>query len=189
MEYQQEMNTSCTIGVDVGATKIAAGLVRGGKVVKKVSIVHSFNIHKKKDELLALIDQTIESLWRSEVVGIGLGLAGITDQQKGIFLNGVNFPPSFRNINFPAILKKYDCPIRIDNDVHAFALGEAVYGAGREYGLVFGLAIGTGVGGALVVDGSVFHGRDNATGDIGHMIVQMENGIQCSSEQSGHRSE
>ena len=186
MKYQQEMNTPYTIGVDVGATKIAAGLVRGDKVVKKVSVIHDFEIHSKKSELLAVIDRTIESIWRPEVVGIGLGLAGITDQQKGIFLNGVNFPPAFRNINFPVTLEKYGCRIRIDNDVHTFALGEALYGAGREYGLVFGLTLGTGVGGALIVDGSIFHGRDNATGEVGHMIIQMEDGPMCVPEQPRH---
>ena len=186
MQYQQEMNIPYTIGVDVGATKIAAGLVRGGKVIKKISVIHGPEVQSKKTGLLTVIDKTIESIWRPEVVGIGLGLAGVTDQQKGIFLNGANFPTTFRNINFPVSFKKYGCPIQIDNDVNAFALGEALYGAGREHGLVFGLTLGTGVGGALIVDGSVFHGRDNSTGEVGHMIIQMEGGAPCGPKQSGH---
>ncbi|MFH2063349.1 MAG: ROK family protein [bacterium] len=175
-----------TIGVDIGATKVAAGLVSGGKVVKKFSATYSQEDRTDKKRFSAAIVRAIESVWQKSAQGIGLGVAGVTDPNKNVLLQGANFPSFFRNVDFGCLLKKFDRPIRIDNDVHAFALGETVHGQGRGHDLVFGLTVGTGIGGALVLNGRIVRGRNNAAGEVGHTVIQMDGGASCSLGQSGH---
>ncbi|MFC1638681.1 ROK family protein [Patescibacteria group bacterium] len=167
------MPTVYTVGVDIGATKIVAGLVRGNKVVKTERLPTYGGKKPGKSATLTTLRQAIDAVWHPKVKGIGLGLAGTTDPDRGFFYRGANYPKSFRNIYVARELKSYRVPIAIDNDVHCFALGEALFGAGRGHRHVFGMTLGTGLGGALVIDGQVYRGRDNVAGEIGHTTVAM----------------
>jgi predicted NBD/HSP70 family sugar kinase len=161
-----------TIGVDIGATKIIAGLIKGTKVIcKKRFDTQTDQIGKKG--ILNNIRLAIESVWDPRVEGIGIGIAGTTNFKDGIFYNNANFPKSFRNIDLRQELKNFHVPVIIDNDVHCFALGEALYGVGKKYENVFGLTLGTGVGGSLIISKQIFRGRNNAAGEVGHMTIAM----------------
>ncbi|MFH1046961.1 MAG: ROK family protein [Patescibacteria group bacterium] len=167
------MPTKYTIGVDIGATKIVAGLVKGGQIIHRARFLTKPSQKSGKEAILSTLKSAIDEVWDKRVSQIGLGLAGTTDSKKATFFHGANFPASFKNISFDLELQRYQVPICIDNDVHCFTLGEALFGQGKNYQNVFGLTLGTGVGGALVIDKKIFRGRNNAAGEIGHTIISM----------------
>jgi len=176
-----------TIGVDVGGTKIVAGLVSDGKIIRKERFATKSSEKSGKKEIITNLKNAIDSVWDERVESIGLGLAGTTDPKKVFFYRGANYPKSFRNIYLKPELKKFGVPIKIDNDVHCFTLGEALYGGGKGQPVVFGMTLGTGLGGSLVINGQVFRGRDNAAGEIGHTTIAMtDSKAICGMGLTGH---
>jgi glucokinase len=181
------MHTNYTIGVDIGASKIVAGLVRNGKIYKKIYFPTVSTGRKGAAGILANITDAIHEVWHDDVKNIGLGLAGTTDPAKGFFYKGANYPKSFRNIEITKKLKDFKVPISIDNDVHCFTLGESLFGQAKGLRNVFGITLGTGVGGALIIDGQIYRGRNNAAGEIGHTTISMKNTrAECGMGYFGH---
>ncbi len=181
------MNNHYTIGVDIGASKIAVGLVKGGKIVKESQSSTETKGRKGASGIIANVKDAIREVWDPKVKGIGLGLAGTTDPKRGYFFSGANYPKSFRNLAVAARFRVFKVPVAIDNDVHCFALGEALYGKARGFSNVFGITLGTGLGGALIIDGKIYRGRNNAAGEIGHTTISMcDCGAVCGCGRSGH---
>ncbi len=180
------MRKNLLIGVDVGGTKIQAGLLTDkGRILKKCRLLTEARRGKKA--ILANLEKCLKEIWSPSVRGIGVGFAGLVDNNKGVFLSGPNFPASFRLIPLAAWLKrKFGVPARIDNDVHCFTLGEAKFGAGKGFRSVVGMTLGTGIGGGWVIDGRLYRGRNNAAGEVGHMTVSQETPAVCGCGRSGH---
>ncbi|MDD5086420.1 MAG: ROK family protein [Candidatus Nanoarchaeia archaeon] len=162
------------IGVDIGGNKIKAGLVSNGKVIKRFSV----NTEPERGEK-AVIEKMLKAVSRvftNDVSGIGVGSPGPIDYKKGNIIGPKNIP--LKNFNIKRILKKkFNVPVFLDNDANCFAFGEAVYGAGKKYDIVVGLTLGTGVGGGIVINKKIFHGRLNA-GEFGHISIKHD-GIKC----------
>ena len=169
------MPTKYTIGVDIGATKTVVGLVQAGKIIQSERFLTQPSQKTNKLTIISNLVRALTTVWSIKVDGIGIGIAGTTDSKKQLFLRGANFPKSFLNIDFKKELKKFNTPIVLDNDVHCFTLGEAKFGVGKKYKNVFGITLGTGLGGALVIDGKIYSGRNNTAGEIGHTIIDMSN--------------
>jgi glucokinase len=159
------------IGLDVGGTKIHAGLVtRQGKILKRAKILTQAS--KGRAAILKNIEAAVRGVWHKDVVAIGVGLAGSVDHKRGIFLQGPNLSRSFRSVPIAALLKKrFKVPVSADNDVHCFALGEARFGAGKRRASVVGITLGTGIGGGIVMDGKLYRGKGNTAGEVGHMVI------------------
>lgn len=174
------------IGLDVGGTKIRAGVVtRNGKILFSAKV--PTESPRGKSVVLENIVRSLESVWRADVAAIGVGMAGIVDHEKGLYRQGPNLPPAFKNVPVAAILrKKFHVPVSVDNDVHCFTLAEAKFGAAKRFSTVVGLTLGTGIGGGIVIDGRLFRGRDNAAGEIGHMTVAAEFPARCGCGRQGH---
>ena len=174
-----------TIGVDIGGTKLRAGLVEGRKKIRK-TVEFASQASQGKEAILAAVERGIRELWDERVSAIGVGIAGITDHTKGTFVAGPNFSESFRNVPMARLLRtKFRRPVAIDNDVHCFTLAEATLGAGKGKRVVVGMTLGTGVGGGIAENGKILRGRDNAAGEFGHMVVSMGNET-CSCGRRGH---
>jgi glucokinase len=181
------MNKYYTIGVDIGASKIVAGLVKDGKILQKTRTQTVSKGRRGADGILANTRDAIREVWDPKVKGIGIGMAGTTDPKRGFFFRGANYPRSFRNISMSQKMRGFQVPIRIDNDVHCFTLGEALYGAGKSKQHVFGMTLGTGLGGGLVINGQIYRGRDNAAGEIGHTTIAMnDEKAVCGMNMVGH---
>jgi glucokinase len=180
------MRSNLLIGIDIGGTKIQAGLVNSaGKVLTKFRALTEAT--KGKEVILANIDKCLKAVWRPGVRAIGVGFAGLIDFRKGVITGGPNFPRSFRNVPLAAWLRrKYGVTAAVDNDVHCFTLGEARFGAGRGHDNIVGVTLGTGIGGALVIGGRLYRGRNNAAGEVGHMTVAGENKARCGCGHAGH---
>jgi glucokinase len=159
------------IGLDIGGTKAYAGLI-----TEKGDILRTKEVPSRvKDGNAAIVD-TIAGLIRyiangTPFAGIGIGLAGHIDHvQNRIMRESPNFRPSFRKLDLvSALFKQFHVPVVLENDAKAYALGEAVFGRGKGYRRVVVVTVGTGIGGGLVQDGKIIHGKNNLAGEFGKM--------------------
>jgi glucokinase len=152
------------VGVDIGGTKVAAGLVdANGEIVSqtRIPMVSTASAEEGLSGVLQAIAQILPH-GDAQVSGIGICAPGPLDPKTGVILNPPNVP-CWRN--FPlaeGVQKVYRVPVRVDNDANAAALAEARWGAGRGYQSVFYATIGTGIGTGIIFDGRIFHGRTGA---------------------------
>ena len=159
------------IGVDVGGNKIGVGIIKKNKVIK----FDKFQTQAKaKNE--TIINNIIKSIHavkgNQKVKGIGIGIAGEVDYEKGIFIGGPNFSKKFENIELAKIIKKeFKTKTMIDNDANCFTMAEAAYGQGEPYKHIIGITLGTGIGGGVVIDGMTYRGKNGLAGEIGHIII------------------
>jgi glucokinase len=173
------------IGVDVGGTKVAAGLVNS---IGEISIqTRSPMVAKDAAAGLAAVISAIDSVraaaglkpeLQNLISGIGICAPGPLDPRTGVVVNPPNLP-GWRNYPLAAeVSKVYRLPVRVDNDGNAAALAEALWGAGRGYRNVFCATIGTGIGTGIVFDGRIYHGRTGAAAEGGHMTIDYR-GPRC----------
>ncbi len=164
------------VGVDVGGTKVAAGLVDANGEIGGQSRVPMVSTASAEEGLSAVLQAIAQVLPNGEgrVSGIGICAPGPLDPTTGVILNPPNVP-CWRN--FPlagAVQKIYRVPVHVDNDANAAALAEARWGAGRGYPSVFYATIGTGIGTGIIFDGHIFHGRTGAAGEGGHVSIDCQ---------------
>ncbi len=170
------MSANRVIGVDLGGTKILAGIVDlDGKVHETVEQP------TPTTSQAALLDGLVETVrpLAGDVAAVGFGIPSRIDQRHGIAIGAVNIP--LRNAPFRAEMeKRLGLPIAIENDASCAAYAEYVHGAGRGTQHFVMLTLGTGVGGGVVVDGSLFR----AWAELGHMVI-VEDGEPCQGACSG----
>jgi len=180
-----------TVGVDIGGTKIQAAAVREGSVV---GTYRTATPQQGPKELAGVVGEAIaEALAEAgagldELAGVGVGVPGTVDAVAGTVENANNVPGLEEDDPIPlaAIVSEVSggVPVRLENDVRVAILGEWKRGAGRPYGNLLGVWVGTGVGGGLVLDGELYEGR-GAAGEIGHTTVKP-GGRMCSDGRRGH---
>jgi glucokinase len=165
------------IGVDVGGTSIKLGLISSdGRVVtrSRISTLSHRQSHKRLiDAMVEGIDDLIhtQSLKRSQVIGVGMGLPGPIDSSAGVVKYLPNIP-GWKNVPLQSLLEeRLKLKVRIDNDVNLIALGEWKYGAGIGCTDLVCVAFGTGVGGGLILNDQLYRGPGFVAGEIGHMIM------------------
>lgn len=175
---------SYAIGVDVGATKISSGLVWNGQIPKIIKI--PTEVQQGNKTIISNIIKAIQVFDNPKAKAIGIGIAGAIDRKNGVVVSSPNLPKGFINIELKKIIEKeFHKPVTIENDAHCFALAESVYGAGAKANIVIGLTLGTGIGGGIIFNKRIYHGRDGLAGEIGHMTV-VEDGLLCNCGQRGH---
>jgi glucokinase len=167
------------VGVDIGGTKVAAGLVDAdGKILshERVPMVSSSSSQDGLNAVLSAIAKVIPN-GTAEVGGIGICAPGPLDPKTGIILNPPNVP-CWRN--FPlahSVQKLYSVPVKVDNDANAAALAETRWGAARGYKYVFYATIGTGIGTGIVFGEKIYHGRTGSAGEGGHVSIDYHGPI------------
>jgi glucokinase len=171
------------LGVDVGATTTAGGLVtREGQVLSAVETrTHRDGPGTATGMLLALVaDLVAQARDRgARVDGIGIGVPGIVDVEGGMMRKGVHRLPELTGVPLADLLHaQTGVPVFIDNDVNALGLGEWTWGPGRGAASMVTLALGTGTGGAIVLDGHLVRGSSGYAGELGHVSVNFD-GRRC----------
>lgn len=182
-EKPSRMGKGNVIGVDVGGTKVAAGLVdESGKIlflVRKPMVANQgaeAGLASVTDAITALCDSVQEQ--NAAFAGIGICSPGPLDPKSGMVINPPNLP-CWRNFPLAGeIAKMYRVPVEVDNDANAAALAEARWGAGRSYSNIFYATLGTGIGTGVVFDGHIYHGNTGAAGEGGHMSIDYR-GPRC----------
>ncbi|WP_413377424.1 ROK family protein [Alkalihalobacillus sp. 1P02AB] len=171
------------IGIDIGGTKIAAGIVGGdGEVKHKLKINTS---QESKEQILIDLKEVILKLleWsdlrKLRVSGIGIGSAGQVDVKEGKIISGTSNIKEWNDIPLRDIIHSYtSLPVHVDNDVNVLTIAEKVVGAGRNYEEIVCLALGTGVGGGVMTAGKLLHGHWGGAAELGHFSINM-NGALC----------
>ena len=167
------------MGVDIGGTKVAAGLVtRAGEISssKRLPMNSRGSAEQGVKSVVSVIAEVINGD-PDGVQGIGICAPGPLDPTTGVILNPPNVP-CWRNFPLTASLQKlYPVVVRLDNDANAAALAEARWGAARSYKNVFYATIGTGIGTGIVIDGKIFHGRTGSAGEGGHVSIDYRGPI------------
>ncbi len=174
-----------TIGIDLGGTAIKYGLVSaegilvfegqlptqadcGAETVVKNIVKAVKNVQDKADGL------------KLSVVGIGIGTPGIVDKTNRIVLGGADNIVGWSQVYLAdKIEEACQLPSSVSNDADLMGLGEQTYGAAKDCSDVLFLTIGTGIGGAIIIDGKLFGGYDNRGTELGHIPLFMD-GISCS---------
>jgi glucokinase len=169
------------IGVDVGGTKVAAGLVSAtGEIFHATRVpMAAANAASGLASVTSSIDAIRAAADPQNVTsGIGICAPGPLDPRTGIVVNPPNLP-GWRNFPLADLVSKaYRLPVRVDNDGNAAALAESLWGAGRGYQNVFCATIGTGIGTGIVFDHRIYHGRTGAAAEGGHMTIDYR-GPRC----------
>ncbi len=177
------------LGVDIGGTKVAAGMVtQRGKILSRVRV--PMTSRGSGAEGLDAVERAIAAAFgsdpkrRASVVAIGISSPGPLEPRKGIIINPPNLPCWH---NFPLAAKiraSHRVPTFIDNDANAAALAEAIWGAGRGYESVFYATLGTGIGTGVILGGKIYHGRTGAAAEGGHVSIDYR-GPKCACGKRG----
>lgn len=164
------------IGVDLGGTKIAVGVVdKHGRVLKK---------KKEKTEIekgpFGIINQMLkltEDVSREyiqDIEAIGIGAAGPLNTREGLLLSPPNLPNWERVQLTQPFEKKFKIPVYLENDANAAALGELFFGAGRGCANIIYLTISTGIGGGIIINGKLYTGANYNAGEVGHVVLDKD---------------
>jgi glucokinase len=176
------MSALKVIGVDVGGTKILAGVIDAdGNVLKKTQIPSPTS---STEALLAGLDQVVMELLDEEIAAIGFGIPSSIDQRSGVVLSTVNLP--LEGMHFrQRMSERFELPVGMDNDANVAAIGEWKAGVGRGTSDLVMLTLGTGVGGGMILGGKPYRGSVGAGGELGHMVI-LHDGPPCYGNCSGH---
>jgi glucokinase len=172
------MAGACVIGVDLGGTKLLAGVVDADLGVhhRTQRLVPHADTAALLDSVCAAVEEA-RAAAREEVVGIGFGIACLMDDRRGVAASSVHLP--IADVPFADVMReRLGLPVEVDNDANAAMLVEWRVGAARGATDAVLLTIGTGIGGGLVVGGRLARGAIGAGAELGHMVID-ENGPPC----------
>ena len=174
---------SLTLGVDIGGTKIAAGLVDPQGAIIFQTRVPMF-ARGNAAEGFAAVQSAFNAVFtarpdaRETLAGIGICAPGPLDPRTGVVLNPPNVT-CWRNFPLAAEVQRVlGVSARVDNDANAAGLAEAIWGTGVGFRNVFYATIGTGIGTGIIFDRRIYHGRTGSAGEGGHVSIDY-NGPRC----------
>jgi glucokinase len=163
-------------GIDVGGTKIAGGVVdETGTILEELRVVSPAT---DVPAIEAAIEKLVTELrTRHPIEAVGVGAAGYIDKARAVVLFAPNL--AWRDLDLKADLEQtLDLPVVVENDANAAAWGEFQFGAGHDVDDLLLVTVGTGVGGGVVLDGSLYRGAFGVGAEIGHMRV-VPDGVLC----------
>ena len=177
------------IGIDLGGTTVKfALLTEEGEIQQKWSI--ETDIQNEGKNIVPNIIESIKhrldlyGLSAEDILGIGMGSPGTVDRAQGTVIGAYNLNWSTLQQVKAQIEEGTGISFSIDNDANVAALGERWKGAGEDGADVVFVTLGTGVGGGIIADGNLIHGKVGAGGEIGHVVVEP-NGYQCTCGNQG----
>ena len=173
------------VGVDLGGTNLKVALVERGEGIVRQTVLPS----EAERGPEAVLDQIAEGVARvvleleahGRVEGVGIGAPGVASHDRSTIAHSPNFP-GWESVELPPLLGPRLAaagvdvagPIVAENDANVAGLGSAFYGAGRDFDSFVMVTLGTGVGGAIIVENRLFRGTTGAAGEIGHMSIDYE---------------
>lgn len=174
-------NDPVLLGVDIGGTKVAAGVVSAqGEILSQVRVpmVSNGTAEQGFVSVKDAIDRVREAC-RDSICAVGVSSPGPLDPSSGVVINPPNLS-CWRQFPLKAEIERtYGLPARIDNDGNAAGLAEALWGAANGYRSVFYVCIGTGIGTGIIFDGRIYHGRTGAAAEGGHMVIDYHSAEVC----------
>ena len=175
------MSTPLAIGIDIGGTQLRVALVDGsGAILRRAAVRTEASAGPSAviAQIAELVAQVTDGVDRSAVLGAGVSCPGPLDTITGTAL-GVPTLAGWTDIPVVRLIgAALDLPVRLENDGIAAANGEWRFGAGRGLANLVYVTVSTGIGGGIVLDGRLLHGRRGMAGHVGHMIVERD-GVLC----------
>jgi glucokinase len=169
------MSAKHAIGVDLGGTKILAGVVtRDGVVVRRHERATP---QDSQESVVRELEAAVTELMEDEVEAIGFGVPSPIDQRRGVVVECVNLPMT----DFPLrdhMHGKFQLPVGLDNDANAAAIGEWRAGVGRGVDDIVMLTLGTGLGGGVISSGKPLRGANGGGMELGHVVI-VHDGRPC----------
>lgn len=166
------------LGVDIGGTKIAAGTVNDGACV-----VHGVTVPTRAaegyDVSIGQVYKAIGECLPAGVRAIGICAPGPLNPKTGVILNPPNLP-GWRNVPLADLVgERFGLLCRVENDANAAGLAEARFGAARGFDSVLYVTLSTGIGAGIILDGKVYHGKNGAAAEGGHVTIDWRSGTIC----------
>lgn len=181
------MRGAYAIGLDVGGTRTAAGLVdRKGRIVRNAKTLtpKAAGPFAIIDTVVSLVGEITSGVHPSEIAGIGIGLPAQIDFLRQSVEFSTNLPLGGVDVR-GLIMSRLKLPVTIDNDGHTAALGEWRFGAAKGIKDFVMVTLGTGVGGGVFMGGRLMRGSRGFGGEIGHMVIDVD-GPPCPCGGRGH---
>jgi glucokinase len=166
------------LGVDIGGTKIAAGVVDASARVLR-SVVRPTRAAEGCEVSLAQVLATIAEAFTPEIAAIGICAPGPLNPKTGVVLNPPNLH-GWRNVPLAEIVSgRFGVPCRVENDANAAGLAETLFGAARGCASVLYMTWSTGIGAGIVLDGKIYYGKNGAAAEGGHVTVDYRSETVC----------
>jgi len=179
------MAAECVIGVDLGGTKLLAGVLDDGLGVhhRVQRPVHGLGQRELLDTVVAAVEEA-RAAASAEVTAVGFGIPCLIDQRRGMALMAVNL--ALADVPFRDLMaERLGLPVEVDNDANCAALAEHRAGAAQGADDAVVLTIGTGIGGGLILGGEVYRGAIGAGAELGHMTIDLD-GPPCQGNCPNH---
>jgi glucokinase len=178
------------VGIDVGGTKVAGGLVTPkGRLVSSLTVPTraAQGFASSFGQVVRVIERLVHRAGgEKNVQGIGLCAPGPFDTKNGVILNAPNIA-GWRNIPLAAKLgKQFGLPVKVENDANAAGLAEVLFGAATGHRHVFYVTVSTGIGTGIIINRRVYHGKNGAAGEGGHVSIDFESQYRCGCGALGH---
>lgn len=181
------MRGAYAIGIDVGGTRIAAGLVeRKGRIVREAKLLTPktagpFGI---VDAIVGMVEEITSGVHPAEIAGVGIGLPAQVDFTRQSVEYSTNLPLGGVDVR-GLVMSRLKYPVTIDNDGHTAALGEARFGVAKGVKDFVMVTLGTGVGGGVFIGGHPMRGSRGFGGEVGHIVIDVD-GPPCPCGGRGH---
>ncbi len=172
--------------VDIGGTKIAAGIVDdSGKVLSRLETpTTQCGVYREGVAHIARMLREAAKLADTQITGIGIGSTGWVYPFTGEF-GDVDFFPGWKGCNpVKDLSREFNVQAALENDGDASALGESAWGAGKGKSRLIYVTVGTGIGGGIIIDGHLYRGADRTHPEVGHHVIDAS-GPQCTCGFSG----
>jgi len=167
------MDQKAVLGISFGGKTLLAGKVKNGSIEK--SITRIINNRASESEILSEVVSVIKELIDDEVAGIGIGVPGVVDVEKGIVYDVQNIP-SWREVHIKEILEShFGLRVYVNNDANCFAIGETYFGRTKGYENSVGLILGAGVGAGIIFKGHLYSGTNCGAGEFGDIPYRDAN--------------
>jgi glucokinase len=181
------MRGAYAIGVDVGGTRIAAGLVeRKGRIVRETKLLtpKAAGPFAIVDAIVGMIEELTAGVHPSEIAGVGMGIAAQVDFLRQSVEYSTNLPLGGVDVR-GLVMSRLKYPVTVDNDGHTAALGESCFGAAKGIKDFVMVTLGTGVGGGVFIGGHLMRGSRGFGGEVGHVVIDVD-GPPCPCGGHGH---
>ncbi len=166
------------LGVDIGGTKIATGIVNERAEVGRARSLATL-ANQGYDVSIGQVWKAIEEGLSAGVTAIGICAPGPLNPKTGVILNPPNLP-GWRDIALQEMAEaRFGLPVRVENDCNAAGLAEARFGAAKGCASVFYAAIGTGIGSGIILDGKIYHGKHGFAAEGGHVSIDYRSETVC----------
>lgn len=174
------MDNNFVIGIDLGGTKIYTALANlAGEILTEIKVATeaASGLEKVRLNIVRTVEQVQNQAGLSgRVQAVGIGVPGPLDIKQGIVYQAPNL--GWRNVPLKQLLEEsLNLPVFLENDANLAAIGEHIKGAGVGVDNLIYVAVGTGIGGGLILNGQIYHGAGFGAGEIGHMTIDPEGEI------------